>query len=183
MPTRRAVVVTLALSLAPAGAGYIALADQDDAWHPDKLATLLGELGGAPLVYSDARVGDGDGRVQADTYWSTRSNNHSDLLSLLVANSVTGAASLFPRALLDDALPFPPAQFAHFHDHWLALVALSLGDIAFVDRPRRARLEHVGQRLRCGQRNGRQRGGHDALTRIRGSRNPYSRSTARLISR
>ena len=24
--------------------------------------------------------------------------------------------------LLDDALPFPPAQFAHFHDHWLALV-------------------------------------------------------------
>ncbi len=34
-----------------------------------------------------------------------------DLLSLLVANAVTGAASLFPRELLDFALPFPPAQF------------------------------------------------------------------------
>ncbi len=50
------------------------------------------------------------------------SNNHADLLSLLVANAVTGAASLFRRELLDDALPFPPAQFAHFHDHWMALV-------------------------------------------------------------
>ena len=71
----------------------------------------------------------------ADSYWGRRTNNHSSLLSLLVANSVTGAASLFRADLLDDALPFPPAQFAHFHDHWLALVALSLGDIAFVERP------------------------------------------------
>ena len=29
-----------ALALAPAGARYVALADQDDVWHPDKLATL-----------------------------------------------------------------------------------------------------------------------------------------------
>ena len=86
-----------ALALAPAGARYVALADQDDRWHPDKLATLLAELGDAQLVYSDARVVDGDGRVLADTYWGRRSNNHTDLLSLLVANSVTGAASLFPR--------------------------------------------------------------------------------------
>ncbi|MEA2136100.1 MAG: hypothetical protein QOC68_4009, partial [Solirubrobacteraceae bacterium] len=124
-----------ALSLAPAAADYVALADQDDAWHPDKLATLVAEVGDARLIYSDARVIDRDGGVIAETYWGRRSNNHSSLLSLLVANSVTGAASLFPAALLADALPFPPAQFAHFHDHWLALVALSLGDIAFVDRP------------------------------------------------
>src|SRR5207248_6118581 len=62
-----------------------------------------------------------------------RRNNHSDLLSLLVANSVSGAASLLRRELLDYALPFPPAQFAHFHDHWIALVALALGDVAFVE--------------------------------------------------
>ena len=48
---------------------------------------------------------------------------------------MTGAASLLRRELLDHALPFPPAQFAHFHDHWIALVALSLGEIAFVDEP------------------------------------------------
>jgi len=124
-----------ALSLAPAGARFVALADQDDAWHADKLATLLAEIGDARLVYSDARIVRPDGALIADTYWSRRANNHRDLLSLLVANSVTGAASLFPRALLADALPFPPAQFAHFHDHWLALCALALGEIRFVDRP------------------------------------------------
>ena len=124
-----------ALALAPAGARYVALADQDDVWHPEKLATLRTAIGDARLVFSDARVLARDGRVLAGTYWSDRRNQHADLLSLLVANAVTGAASLFPRALLDDALPFPPAQFAHFHDHWLALCALAVGDIRFVDEP------------------------------------------------
>ncbi len=124
-----------ALALAPAGARYVAMADQDDVWHPDKLQTLVAELGDARLVYSDARVIAADGSRLSDTYWPRRRNNHSSLLSLLVANAVTGAASLFPRDLLDAALPFPPAQFAHFHDHWIALVALAQGAIRFVDRP------------------------------------------------
>jgi glycosyltransferase involved in cell wall biosynthesis len=124
-----------ALTLTPPEARLVALADQDDRWHPDKLATLVAALGDAQLVYSDARVVSRDGAVIADSWWERRRNNHTDLLSLLVANSVTGAASVLRRELLDDALPFPPAQFAHFHDHWLALVALSLGEIAYVDRP------------------------------------------------
>ena len=124
-----------ALELVPADARYVALADQDDAWRADKLDALLAELGGAQLVYSDARIVARDGRVLSDTWWGQRRNNHEDLLSLLVANAVTGAASLFRRELLDYALPFPPAQFAHFHDHWIGLVAATLGEIAYVPRP------------------------------------------------
>jgi len=124
-----------ALALAPAGARYVALADQDDQWHRDKLATLLAEIGEARLIYSDARIVRRDGEVVAGTYWSLRRNNHTDMLSLLVTNAVTGAAALFPRDLLDDVLPFPPAQFAHFHDHWIAVCALALGEIRYVDRP------------------------------------------------
>jgi glycosyltransferase involved in cell wall biosynthesis len=124
-----------ALSLAPSGADYVAMADQDDYWHPDKLETLLREIGEAQLVYSDARIVRPDGELVAETYWSLRRNNHRDIASLLMANCVTGAASLCRRDLLDYALPFPPAQFTHFHDHWVALTALALGDIAFVDRP------------------------------------------------
>jgi glycosyltransferase involved in cell wall biosynthesis len=124
-----------ALALAPTGARHVALSDQDDAWHPDKLATLLAEIGDARLIYSDMRVVRADGRLVADTYWGLRRNNHADMRSLLITNAVTGAASLFPRALLDAALPFPPAQFAHFHDHWIALCALALGEIRYVDRP------------------------------------------------
>ena len=124
-----------ALSLAPAEAELIALADQDDSWRPDKLAVLIDAIGDAQLVYSDARVVARDGAELSPTWWATRHNNHSDLLSLLVANSVTGAASLLRAELLATALPFPPHQFAHFHDHWLGLVALACGEIAYVDEP------------------------------------------------
>jgi glycosyltransferase involved in cell wall biosynthesis len=124
-----------ALSMVPRSVPYVAMADQDDFWYPDKLATLLDRIGEAQLIYSDARVVARDGETIADTYWSRRRNNHDDMLSLLVANSVTGAASLLRRELLDDALPFPPAQFAHYHDHWIALTALARGHIRFVSRP------------------------------------------------
>jgi GT2 family glycosyltransferase len=133
-----------ALSLAPAGARYIARADQDDAWHPDKLATLVAEIGDARLIYSDARIIDDDGRFVADTYWGLRDNNHEDMSALLITNAVTGAASLFPRELLDDALPFPPAQFAHFHDHWIAICARATGSIRYVDRPLYDYVQHSG---------------------------------------
>ncbi len=148
-----------ALALVPRDARFVALADQDDAWAPDKLATLLAAIGDAPLAYSDARIVTPAGEVLADTYWERRRNNHEDLLSLLVANAVTGAASLLRRDLLDDALPFPPAQFAHFHDHWLGLVALSLGEIAFVDRPLYDYVQHGDASL-----------GHAAANRMPGLR-------------
>jgi glycosyltransferase involved in cell wall biosynthesis len=136
-----------ALSMVPPEVDFVALSDQDDDWHPGKLETLLRELGAAQLVYSDARIVTRDGTVISDTYWSRRRNNHSEFTSLLVANVVTGAASLFRRELLDYALPFPPAQFAHYHDHWLALTALALGDIRFVPRPLYDYVQHGGASL------------------------------------
>jgi glycosyltransferase involved in cell wall biosynthesis len=148
-----------ALALAPPEARFVALADQDDEWHGGKLETLLGALGGARLAYSDARIVTEDGEVVAETYWSRRRNNHEDLLSLLVANAVTGAASLLRREVLELALPFPPAQFAHFHDHWIALCALALGDIRFVDRPLYDYVQHGGATL-----------GHEAANRMPGLR-------------
>src|SRR5262249_18801938 len=90
---------------------------------------------GALLAYSDARIIDADDKVVADTYWSKRRNNHTNLASLLIANTITGAASLFRRELLDYALPFPEVLGTQYHDHWLGAVALSLGEVAYVDRP------------------------------------------------
>jgi len=124
-----------ALGMVPADAAYVALADQDDRWYPEKLATLLGAIGSANLVYSDQRVVDEDGTVLADTYWTGRRNNHTNLASLLIANTVTGAASLFRRELLDLALPFPAPPGTQYHDQWVGLIALATGTIAYVDRP------------------------------------------------
>jgi hypothetical protein len=152
-----------ALELAPAGARYVALADQDDVWDPDKLETLVREIGDAQLVYSDQRIVSPDGKLIADTYWERRRNNHSQMLSLLVANCVTGAASLFRRDLLDAALPLPPAQFTHYHDHWLAVTALALGDIRFVDRTLYGYVQHSDATL-----------GHATATRMPGLRDRLS---------
>ena len=133
-----------ALRLAPAEAGLIAFCDQDDHWHPDKLATLRAALGSAQLVYSDQRLVGRDGHVFRDTMWKGRSNNHTSLASMLVANSVTGAAALFRREVAELALPFPMAPGLALHDHWIALVALASGDVAYVDRPLYDYVQHGG---------------------------------------
>ncbi|HEX3240786.1 MAG TPA: glycosyltransferase [Solirubrobacterales bacterium] len=124
-----------ALGMVPAEAEFVALADQDDYWYPEKLAALLAGRGGAELVYSDMRIVDEAGATISETFWRGRRNNHTDLASLLLANTVTGAASLFRRELLELALPFPPPVGDPFHDQWLAAVALASGEIAYVDRP------------------------------------------------
>jgi glycosyltransferase involved in cell wall biosynthesis len=124
------------LALAPPGVEFVTLADQDDAWHPEKLAALCDAFDGrTTLVYSDMRVVDGRGAVLAPTYWTTRRNNHADFASLLIANTITGAAAMFRRRLLDVVLPFPPSFGAAFHDHWLAAAALAAGAVRYVDRP------------------------------------------------
>jgi glycosyltransferase involved in cell wall biosynthesis len=136
-----------ALSMTPPNAAYATLADQDDRWHPGKLETLLDALGDANLVYSDARIVDREGQLLSETYWSRRRNNYTNLASLLVANTVTGAASLFRRELLELALPFPPRHGSPYHDHWLAVVALASGRIAYVDRPLYDYVQHRGAAL------------------------------------
>lgn len=134
-----------ALSMAPSDAEFVTLCDQDDYWHPYKLERLLGGIGeDAQLVYSDARVVDPSGKLIHSSYWTTRRNNHTNFASLLLANSITGAASLFRRDLLDDVLPFPPRLADPFHDHWLAVVALARGHIEYVDGPLYDYVQHGG---------------------------------------
>jgi glycosyltransferase involved in cell wall biosynthesis len=124
-----------ALAMAPPDADYVTLCDQDDRWHPTKLERLIAGIGSARLIYSDARIVSPQGDLIRPSYWTERRNNYTNFGSLLLANSVTGAASLFRRELLDDVLPFPPLLAKGFHDHWLAVVAMALGEIAYLDEP------------------------------------------------
>jgi glycosyltransferase involved in cell wall biosynthesis len=133
-----------ALAMVPAGCELVALCDQDDRWYPDKLRVLRGALGSAQLVYSDQRLVDPAGRVLRETLWTGRRNNHTDLASLLVANSVTGAAALFRREVAEKARPFPEPPGLQLHDHWIALVAMGMGEIAYVDRPLYDYVQHGG---------------------------------------
>lgn len=158
------------LELVPAAAELVALCDQDDAWHPDKLEALIEALAaadGAALAYSDMRVVDREGGEISSTYWTHRPNNHTDFGSLLIANTVTGAATLIRRSLLERALPFPPEHGRALHDHWLAVVALAAGPIAYVDRPLLDYTQHRGAALGHRRANADGRYGGSRLERVR----------------
>ncbi len=156
-----------ALSMTPPNAAYASFADQDDRWHPDKLETLLDAIGDASLVFSDTRIVDRDGQVLSSTYWSRRRNNYTNMASLLIANTVTGAASMFSRDLLELALPFPPRHGLPYHDHWVALVALASGRIAYVDRPLYDYVQHTDAALGHARANPTGPRSGTALSRLR----------------
>lgn len=133
------------LRLVPPQAEFVALADQDDCWYPQKLARLLTACAGATqLAYSDMRIVNATGELLAESYWTTWRNNQADLTALLFENTVTGAAALFRRELLPVALPFPPRVGNLYHDHWLACVALALGELKFIAEPLYDYVQHGG---------------------------------------
>src|SRR6476469_2552711 len=119
--------------LVPERAELVAPCDQDDVWHPAKLARLRAAMGPeVTLAFCDLRVVDATGTVLSPTYWRGRRPGWSDLGEMLATNVVTGAACLVRRDVLDVALPFPPELDDCFHDHWLACCALALGELRYV---------------------------------------------------
>lgn len=131
------------LARVPADAAFVALSDHDDRWYPDKLSSLLAAFrDDTQLAYSDCRLVAPDGTVIAESYWTRRRNNWTDLTTMFVANTITGAASLFRASLLDEALPFPQRIGDAYHDQWLGLLAMVKGSIAYVDRPLYDYMQH-----------------------------------------
>jgi hypothetical protein len=84
-----------------------------------------------------------DGIVLRDSLWHGRRNDCENLASLLVANTVPGAAMLLRREVAELATPFPTAPGVQYHDHWLALTALASGAIGYVDRPLYDYVQHA----------------------------------------
>ena len=132
------------LRLAPEHAPLLALCDQDDRWHPDKLAALRDAIGSRPLACSDARLTDGRGSVLSEELWPGRRFDSESLASCLISNAIPGASMLFRREVAELALPFPSVPGWAFHDRWLAAVAMALGPVAYVDRPLYDYVQHPG---------------------------------------
>lgn len=124
------------LSLVPVNADFIAMCDQDDYWHRNKLETCINNFDSETmLVYSDMNLVKENGELISNTYWTNRRNNYDDYEFLMLANTITGAASIFKRELMEFILPFPHKVGDSYHDWWIALCALSIGKIKYINEP------------------------------------------------
>ncbi|MES2092853.1 MAG: glycosyltransferase family 2 protein [Actinomycetota bacterium] len=120
----------------------IALCDQDDVWHPDRLARVVREFDGRPeldLVFTDARLVDSRGVSLGLTLFGVlklapadRDAVHSGdgFAVFMRRNIATGATTMLRRRLLNSALPFPSGWV---HDEWLAAIATVVGRVDLVD--------------------------------------------------
>jgi hypothetical protein len=118
------------------------LADQDDLWYPDKLATFVDHFAADPelgLLHSDADLIDDDGRPMRRRLFETLLVTAHERAMVACGsaykayakrNLVTGAACAFRRGLLDQAIPFEPRII---HDEWLALVAALVSKVRLLD--------------------------------------------------
>lgn len=129
----------------PSDTDFVAFADQDDKWYPQKLSTMVAAFetsSDTQLVYHDMRIVDEQGNILAHSFWEKRKNQCKNLESLLLSNTVTGAASMFRYTLLQHALPFPSYTDGMFHDHWIACCARASGQIKFIPAALQDYIQH-----------------------------------------
>lgn len=124
----------------------VALCDQDDLWHPDKLACLQSALSDAEarfgadtpiLVHSDARIVDADGHPLHTSLWRHQGWNPAaqTLPELLVQNNVTGCLLMMNAPLCRLCAAHMPVQGLHMHDWFIALTAAAFGRIIPISAP------------------------------------------------
>ena len=124
------------------GGDYIAFCDQDDAWFPRKIETLLNEIGEYSLIYSDATLIDEQNNVLAKSYReyvNLPRLTGKPFKELIFSCYVRGFQMLFTRALLKAALPMPSDIT---HDDWLCILATRMNGMKFLDTPLVAYRQH-----------------------------------------
>lgn len=129
-------------AVAACSGDVIVLADQDDVWHPEKIARLVRELEADPqalLVASNARLVDRDGEPLGRDLFATLGVDIEHLqalagpgavASLLRGNVLPGMTFGFRRELVGTALPIP-APWPH--DYWLAVLAAASGGLRVLE--------------------------------------------------
>ncbi|RSZ43868.1 MULTISPECIES: glycosyltransferase family 2 protein [unclassified Variovorax] len=122
----------------------IALCDQDDVWHPGRLARMVAQFEARLdllLLHTDARLVDGELKPLGSTLFHALEVQPAELEAIASGeafgvlqrrNLVTGATTMFRKTLLEVALPFAPEWV---HDEWLAAVAAATGRMDVLPEP------------------------------------------------
>jgi len=141
---------------------FIAFADQDDVWLPEKLRRLEEILANesTALAFTDGDVVDESLRPLGQRVWQTIRFGEEEQRSfregrafavLLDHNVVTGAALALKAEFKKLILPFPN-DLTHdgipvIHDWWTALLIAAVGDVVFVSEPLFKYRQHAGQQM------------------------------------
>jgi len=115
------------------GFDYVALCDQDDIWHVDRIAKGMQAIQAAEkqsnaqtavLAHSDLRMINADKETVHLSFLEYRRyeiSNARSIPTVLGQNGVMGNTVLMNRTLATMAQPFP--KDLHVHDYWLAVLA------------------------------------------------------------
>jgi glycosyltransferase involved in cell wall biosynthesis len=134
----------------------IALCDQDDLWHPQKLALLEQALRARPaagLVFSDAQLVDQQLNSLPCTLWQAvpfppaerrRMRRGKALDVLLRHNVVTGATMAFRADFRNIVLPIANQWV---HDAWIALLISAVAEVALLPQPLLQYRQHARQQI------------------------------------
>lgn len=118
----------------PPGHDFVALADQDDVWHPDKLSRALSVMAGGPadvpLLYCSEYV-----FCDADMVPQGRShlNRIGVPFERMLYENVTSGNTMVLNGRLAGLVAAAGSDGVYCHDWWIALVASALGEILYDD--------------------------------------------------
>lgn len=143
-PTNLGSIKNFELAISQCHGDVVALSDQDDIWHEDKLAHIERVLLGSPsagAVFSDADVVDEQllplGYKLWDRYGFTKTRRRQLVAGrafqvLLDRNAVTGATLAFRSWLKEWVIPIPACWM---HDAWIAAVTAAVSDMSIIEEP------------------------------------------------
>jgi len=143
-PTNFGTTKNFELAISRCRGDVIALCDQDDVWHTEKLAEMERVLHRSPsvgAVFSDADVVDEQlnpvGYKLWDRYEFTKTRRRHLVAGrafqiLLEQNAVTGATLAFRSWLKEWVIPIPDCWM---HDAWIAAVTAALSDMCTIEEP------------------------------------------------
>lgn len=115
---------------------YIAWCDHDDIWHPEKIETLVNNIGERNFIFSDEIVIDENNNIIADSlkqYSNIPIPKDNQLTYLLFKCIPYGHQIMIKRELTDKIFPMPE-KFESL-DWWMGIVGACHGGMEYVDKP------------------------------------------------
>ena len=137
-----------------AGEGWFAFCDQDDVWHPRKLAASFARLqaSGAACVHTDTRVTDAGRNIIAPSLFALeRREVDPTLLDLFFRNNATGMTMLLDASLAKQVTAsrhLRPHRW--LHDQFTAFLASAGRGLVFCGEPLADYVQHGGNMVGAG---------------------------------